>query len=244
MLVLVVMVPIVGLWLAMSRQPRSRWIVAATLVGITAAAFALGLVLPRAAIELTLAAPALGALTVIGGRLFERRRLRSANGGSLRRPAANDDQPHPPADGGGRLVAPADGGGRLGAPALLLGVLVLVEWAVVLVVSVPTTFRPAADKVLPLPDGMRAAVAPHDDSACDSVACRVRIDVTGRAGQSGAELEAELTRHLKARGWGDGCRPVGWLLDGSTECVELAADGNRATILLLGNRENVREKTL
>jgi hypothetical protein len=212
-MVSVAMVPLLGLWLVMSRLARSRWVVAATLVGITAGATVLAQVMPRVVIETSLVAPLLGALAVVGGRQYERRRL-----------------------GPGRA--------RVVVPTFLLGGWLVSSLCAGLVVGLPAPFHPAADRVLPVPDGMRATVGPADDSACGWLSCRVTIDVTGRPGQSAGDLRAELTRHLEARGWGSGCRPVGWLLDGSTECVAIAVHGNRATIELTGNRENVRDTTI
>jgi hypothetical protein len=192
-----------ALWLVMSHRPDRRRLVAVALVALLVAAAGLMLLLPRAAVEIALAAPVLGMLTVLAGRRAERR--------------------------------------RTGPPAAVLGVWVLVVWVAVLMTQSPTPFQPSVDHVLPAPAGLQATVR---DGSCQWLYCEVRIDVAGRPGQSGDALQAELREHLKARGWGDGCRPVGWLLDGSTECVELAVDGNRATINLLGNREAVRDSTI
>ncbi len=205
------MIPVLGLWFTMSRVPRCRWVVAAVIVGIAVvAAVLLGWVVPRARLEIQLAAPPAGVLAVIGGRLVER-----------------------------RILGPA----RRAAPPYVLGICMVTTSFIVLWAGVPVTFHPDAGTVLPLPDGMRAAAVPHNDGACDSIGCVSTIDVIA-ADRSGDKMKAELTRHLRARGWGSGCRPTGWLLDGSTECVEISVRDGGATIRLSGNRENVREQTL
>ncbi|SNY66529.1 hypothetical protein [Paractinoplanes atraurantiacus] len=184
--------------------------VATVLTAIVAvAALALWLV-PRASLEVLLAVPVLGGLTLIAARLFDR-------------PAV---------------------GARSAVPAFLVVGWLLVSLCALLVVSVPGPYFPATDTVLPAPDGLRATVHPHSDADCGSGTCQVTIEITGRPGQAAADLRSELTRHLKARGWGSGCRPTGWLLDGSTACVELSVSDGRATIFLTGNRDNVRATTL
>ncbi|MFF5081834.1 hypothetical protein ACFY36_32690 [Actinoplanes sp. NPDC000266] len=206
-LVCIVMAPVLPLWMVMARQPRSRWPVAALLAAIAAVA-ALGLWLaPRASLEILLAVPVLAALTVIGGRLAERRRLGPAQGA------------------------------RVAVPAFLVACWLPLSVCTLLVVSVPGPFFPSASTVLPAPDGMRATVEPHGDADCGSGTCQLTIEITGRPGQSAGDLRSELTRHLEARGWGSGCRPAGWLLDSSTACVELSVDDGRATVFLSGNRD-------
>jgi hypothetical protein len=206
LLILIAMVPVAGLWLVMARQPRGRWVVTGALAGITAAAGALVILRPRAIIELSLASLLLGAAAVVAGRWGERRRLGPA------------------------------GGARAVVPGYLLGGWLVLGLCAVLLAARPGPFFPATDEVLPAPDGMRATVEPQDDRDCGSGSCQVTIEITGRPGQSGADLRAELTRHLEARGWDTPCRPAGWLIDVSSECVELTVTGGRATVRLTGNR--------
>ncbi|XVU21130.1 hypothetical protein ACQPZJ_28100 [Actinoplanes sp. CA-054009] len=213
-LVFIVMTPVLLLWLVMARQPRSRLLVAAVLAAITAVAALVLCLAPRASLETLLAVPVLAALTVIGGRLAERRRLGPARGA------------------------------RSAVPAVLVAVWLPVGLCSLLALSVPGPFFPSTATVLPAPDGLRATVEPHGDGDCGSGTCQLTIEITGRPGQSTADLRAELTRHLRARGWGAGCRPVGWLLDASTACVELHVRDGRAAVVLSGNRDNVRLVTL
>jgi hypothetical protein len=107
----------------------------------------------------------------------------------------------------------------------------------------PGPFFPAADQVLPLPDGLHATVLPYDDGNCGSGSCARTITVQGRPGQSGEDLYTEAKQHVEARGWGRGCRPAGWLLDRTTECVELTVDAGQVTISLSGNRDDLRDLT-
>lgn len=60
--------------------------------------------------------------------------------------------------------------------------------------------------------------------------------MSGRPGQSGDKVYAEVLKHVEKRGWGHGCRPVGWLLVRSTECIELAMHDDQLTIMLDGSR--------
>ncbi|MEU7752312.1 hypothetical protein [Micromonospora sp. NPDC049171] len=205
--------PILLLWLNMSRAPRIRWLVALFLAGLTALAATLIYFLPRGLLEISLVCVAVAALTVAAARLHERRRL-----GPVHRP------------------------GNVVSTYLLAGWLLVLLCCGVLL-GRPGPFFPAADKVLPLPNGLQATVLPSDDGDCGSGSCQRRITVTGRAGQSGEDLYAEVKRHVEARGWGRGCRPVGWLLDRSTECVDLAMDAGQVTIILSGNRDDLRQVT-
>ncbi|MDI6104728.1 hypothetical protein QLQ12_39675 [Actinoplanes sp. NEAU-A12] len=107
----------------------------------------------------------------------------------------------------------------------------------------PRPFFPSTDTVLPLPDGLRVTVEPYDDSDCRSGSCTRRLTVAGRDGQPEADLYAEVRGHLAARGWGQGCRPVGWLLDRSTQCVGVSVRGLTVVIALSGNRDDLRDLT-
>jgi hypothetical protein len=95
------------------------------------------------------------------------------------------------------------------------------------VLIAPRGFIPPVEDVLPLPDGLTAVAAP---GSCGSSVCTRSITVTGRPGQSTADLETEIARHLVARGWTTECRPAGWLLDRGTTC----ARRNGLTITLSG----------
>lgn len=107
----------------------------------------------------------------------------------------------------------------------------------------PGPFFPPAETVLPLPAGLAATAEPFDDGDCGSASCTRRITVTGRAGQAEADLYAEVRGHLAARGWGQGCRRVGWLLDRSTECVAVSVRAPAVVIALSGNRDDLRDLT-
>lgn len=203
--------PILLFWLVMSRDPRVRWLTAAILAGQAAGASVLAHLLPRGLLEISLAALVLGLATALTGRLIERRRL-----GPARR-------------------------ARVGVATHLLAGWSLVALCTGAVLWQPAPFRPATDGVLPLPDGLHATVRPAGDGDCGSASCTRTITVTGRPEQADADLHAELERHVRTRGWGSGCRPVGWLLDRSTECVELAVRDGRVTISLSGSRERLRQ---
>jgi hypothetical protein len=100
----------------------------------------------------------------------------------------------------------------------------------------PAPFFPAAGEVLPLPAGLNATVVPYGDGDCGSGACTRTITIAGRPGQSADELRAEVERHLAARDWGTGCRPVGWILHRATECVEVTGNADQLTVSLSGLR--------
>jgi hypothetical protein len=124
----------------------------------------------------------------------------------------------------------------------------LAGWALVAVACSgallrPGPFFPAVETVLPVPAGLGVTVEPIDGGNCGSASCTRRITVTGRAGQAPADLYAEVRGHLAARGWGDGCRRVGWLLDRSTECVGVSVRGVTVVIALSGNRDDLRDLT-
>jgi hypothetical protein len=210
-LIVILTGPILLLWLAMSRTSRMRWIVAAALVGEAAIAGVLIDFLPRGFFEVALGVLILGVATVATGRLIDRRRL-----------------------------------GPAGQTRVRVARHLLVGWALTAlmcggVVLKPGPFFPETDEVLPLPDGLHATVAPTDRGGCGSGVCSRTITVTGRPGQANDDLYAEIKRHVKARGWGSQCRPVGWLLVRTTECVELAARDGQVTIFLSGNRDDVRD---
>jgi len=209
-LVLIVIGPILLLWLTMSRVPRVRWLTALILTGLALVAAALIYLLPRGVLEILFACVVLAPVTVVLSYVAERSQL-----GQSRH---------------ARVIV---------ANCLLVGWLV-----VVLCCSVPLwrpgPFFPSADTVLPIPAGLHATVDQVDDGDCGSGSCTRTITVTGRPLQSGQDLYAEMRRHLKARGWGTGCRPVGWLLDRSTECVELYLAGDKVTIALAGDRDDLR----
>lgn len=210
LLVLIAIGPILLLWLLMSRMPRVRWLAALILTGLTAVAVTLIFLLPRGGREVLLACLVLALATVVFSRVVERRRL-----GRSRQT---------------RVVVPSY---------LLTGWLFVVLCCSTMLWR-PAPFFPLADTVLPLPDGLPATVNPVDDGDCSSGSCMRTITVTGRLGQTGQDLYSETRRHLKARGWGGGCRPVGWLLDPTTECVELSLADGQVTISLSGNRDNLR----
>ncbi|AEV84539.1 hypothetical protein ACWT_3516 [Actinoplanes sp. SE50] len=203
---LIALGPILLLWLLMSRAPRTRWIIAAGLAGQAATACLLFHVFPRGVLEISLSVLVLSVATAVTGRLVERRRLGPAK--QTRVGVAT----HLLA--GWSLLALLCGGG----------------------IARPGPFFPETDGVLPLPEGLHATVRPTHDADCGSGSCTRTITVTGRPGQRGDDLYDELKRHLEKRGWGSGCRPVGWLLDRSTACVELFVAGNEVTIDLSGNR--------
>ncbi|WP_406061494.1 hypothetical protein [Micromonospora sp. NBC_00860] len=205
--------PILLMWLFMSRVPRIRWLVALCLAGLTVLAGTLIHFLPRGLWEISLTCLAVAVLVVVAARLYEHRRL-----------------------------GPGNQAGMVVSTRLLAGWL-LVVLCCGAVLGRPGPFFPATDQVLPLPNGLQATVLPYDDGNCGSGSCQRTITVTGRTGQSGEDLYAEVKRHVKARGWGRGCRPVGWLLDRSTECIELAADAGQVTISLSGNRDDLRHLT-
>lgn len=48
-----------------------------------------------------------------------------------------------------------------------------------------------------------------------------------------------MLKHVEKRDWGHGCRPVGWLLVRSTECLELAVHDDQLTIMLEGSRDDL-----
>ncbi len=115
----------------------------------------------------------------------------------------------------------------------LLAVWIVTVLCVGAVIGKPEPFYPAGETILPLPAGLRAA---DQLIGCGSGSCTRKITVTGRPGQSGEDLQAELTRHSDSRGWTGGCRPVGWLLNRSSECIDVVRNGDQVTIFLSGNR--------
>ncbi|OKI86482.1 hypothetical protein A6A27_39960 [Micromonospora sp. CB01531] len=209
-LVMFAMGPTLLLWLPMSRVSRTRWLVALALAGLTALAATLIHFLPRGLWEISLACLAVALLVVAAARLAERRRR-----------------------GPGSQAGVA-------VPTLLFAGWLLVVLCCGAVLGRPGPFFPAADRVLPMPDGLHATVHPYDDADCGSGSCMRTMTVRGRPGQSSEDVYAEVKWHVKARGWGRGCRPVGWLLDRTTECIELAVEGNQVTIFLSGNRDDLR----
>ena len=98
----------------------------------------------------------------------------------------------------------------------------------------PGPFFPPADAVLPLPAGLNATVEPAGD--CGSGSCTRTIAVAGRPGQSGDDLQAEVERHARTRGWTTACRPAGWLLDRTSACLLLTQQGDHLRISLSGSR--------
>ncbi len=101
----------------------------------------------------------------------------------------------------------------------------------------PGPFVPATDLVLPLPDCLTATPSSSEEGICGSGSCTRTITVTGRPGQSGADLLSEVRAHLQVRGLPDqACRPMGWLLDTSATCVELSTSDTAVTIALSGAR--------
>jgi hypothetical protein len=210
LLVLIAIGPILLLWLLMSRVPRVRWLAALILTGLTTVAVTLIYLLPRGGREILLTCLVLALATVVLSRLAERRRL-----------------------GPSRLT-------RVIVPSYLLAGWLFVVLCCSAMLWRPAPFFPSADTVLPLPDGLQATVNPVNDGDCGSGSCTRTITVTGRRGQTGQDLYWEMRTHLKARGWGGGCRPVGWLLDRTTECVELSLADGQVTIPLSGHRDDLR----
>jgi hypothetical protein len=206
-LVLIVTVPILLLWLPMSRVSQIRWLVALVIASLTALGAMLVHFLPRGLLEITLSCLTLVLVTVLAARLIERRRL-----------------------GPGSRA-------RVVVPTHLLAGWVLVALLCGAVVWRPGGFFPSTGGVLPLPDGLSAGVQPYDDRDCGSGACARTITVTGRPGQSGEDLYTEVKGHVNARGWGRECRPVGWLLDRRAECIELTLKGDQVEIVLWGVRD-------
>jgi hypothetical protein len=209
LLVLLVTVPMLPLWLLMSRLPRNWWLVVGFLAGQIAVAVLLVGFQPRGRFEISLACLVVMLSTTVVARLLERRRLG---------PAAQR-----------RVIVSTN----------LLAGWVLIVLCLGGVLLRPGPFFPDADEVLPLPDGLHATVNPSGDRDCGSGSCERIITVTGRTGQTGDELYAEVKRHVEGRGWGPGCRPVGWLLDRSTECVELTRSETQTAIVLSGTRTRV-----
>ncbi|NMO54141.1 hypothetical protein HH310_23525 [Actinoplanes sp. TBRC 11911] len=199
LLTLLLSVPLLVLWIAMSRAPRTRWTVSATIAGLAVIAGVTIYLVPRGTVEISLGWLVLSLSAVVAGHAIERRRVSA-----------------------------------LFAAWLVLTVLAgLVAWR-------PGPFYPATGGVLPLPDGLHATVQPTGDGDCGSASCSRTITASGRPGQSGDDLWAEVRQHVISRGWGHGCRPAGWLLDRSTECVELAVHDGLLTITLSGNRDDLR----
>ncbi|MEV0897931.1 hypothetical protein [Actinoplanes sp. NPDC049802] len=208
LLVLMLVGPMLLLWLVMSRTPWTRWIIAAGLAGQAAIAGMLVHFFPRGFLEISLSVLVLALATCVTGRLVERRRLGPA------------------------------GQARVGVATHLLAGWSLVALLIGATLWRPAPFFPATDKVLPLPDGLRATVRSSGDANCGSGSCTRTITVTGRPGQGDDDLYEEVKRHVKKRGWSSGCRPTGWLLDQTAECVELAVVDNRVTIYLSGHRDD------
>jgi hypothetical protein len=133
------------------------------------------------------------------------------------------------------VVTVAPGGpprsARATAPGSLVAGWVVVALVVGAVLFRPGPFHPAADTVLPMPSGLQVVVKPAGDGGCGAGSCPLAIIVTGGPGR---DVEAEVRRHLADRGWGSGCRPVGWLIDRSTECAEVVPGAGHVTILLSG----------
>lgn len=203
----VVIGPVLVLWLVMSRVPRIRWVVAAGLAAILVAVGVLAALLPRGSAEILVVGLLLAGGAVLAGRRAER-----------------------------RIAGPATGL-RARAPAWLLGGwLGLLACGVGLMVR-PGPFHPGAGLVLPLPGGLTAVAEPTGAGSCGTGMCTTHLTVTGRAGQTDADLISELRRHLESRGWGDGCRPVGWLLVPGRACANVVTHNGQVTISLTGLRD-------
>ena len=202
--------PVLLLWLAMSRVPRIRSLVALALVATTALAVALIRLFPRAELEIFLSSLVLAVATVVAARVVERRRL-----GPSRQP---------------RAVASTH---------LLTG------WVVVAAVGAailwwPGPFYPKAERILPMPEGLRATVQPTDGARCGSGLCTTVVDVTGPSGRTVTDVQAQVREHVAARQW-LGCRPVGWLLDPSTVCIDVVRNGDHVRVNLDGVRDRVTD---
>jgi hypothetical protein len=208
--VLIAVGPVLLLSLLTSRVPQIRWVTALILTGLIAVAVTLIFLVPRGGREALLACLVLALATVVSARVAERRRL-----------------------GPSRQT-------RAVVPSYLLAGWLFVVLCCLTVLWRPAPFFPSADTVLPLPNGLQATVNPVDDGDCGSGLCTRTITVTGRLGQTGQDLYSDMRRHLQARGWGGGCRPAGWLLDRTTECVELSLTDGQVTVSLSGSRDDVR----
>ncbi|WP_204294452.1 hypothetical protein [Actinoplanes campanulatus] len=202
----IMLVPILLLWLPMSRSAVSRWTVAAILAVVIVAASGVVTVAPRGLFETAVAALALSAVAVVIARFRERRLL-----------------------GPGRQR-------RVTLPSKLLVAWLLFVCLCIGVLLRPNPFLPSADLVLPLPDGLHATVVENEGSACGSGSCTRTILVTGRPGQSPATLHTEVVAHVTGRDQAPGCQPIGWLLSPATECTAVYTDRDRVVITLTGLR--------
>lgn len=196
------------LWLPATRNPRRRWRVAAILAAIAVAAAVLARLVPIATAEASLGGYALAVL--VAG-------------------VAWGWEPKSVAGAWGRAPEP----GRRRWPMLVGAGLTLVLLCLTAVFLRPEPFTPSAEEILPLPDGLTATV---EDGGCGSGACTRYLGVTGRPGQSPADLTAELGRHLKARGWDADCRRAGWILVRGRECAYVVDGGDKVSIELSGTR--------
>jgi len=199
--------PFLLLWLPMARTRRLRWLVAVGLASLTVAAALLAEAFPRGIFEIMLAALVVAVTVVAVASAAERRRLRP--------------QPPPP---------------RVSWLRMLFVVVLLAVLCGYGALLRPGPFFPPADAVLPLPAGLNATVEPSGDGDCGSGSCTRTITVTGRPGQSGDDLQAEVERHARTRGWTTACRPAGWLLDRTSACLLLTQQGDRLKISLSGTR--------
>ncbi|MCA2218185.1 hypothetical protein [Jidongwangia harbinensis] len=197
------------LWLSTARTRRLRWLVAAGLAALAAAAALLATAFPPALVEITLMSMAVAMVVVAVAGARQRRRLGPAPASWARWPF--------------RIAA----------------CLLVMSLCAIAVVLRPGPFLPSTDTVLPLPAGLHAAVEPPDDGSCGTGSCTQTITVTGPPGQPGADVYAAVRRHVADRGWGRGCRRAGWLLDRTTACIELAQRDDRVMIHLSGDRDDL-----
>jgi hypothetical protein len=92
---------------------------------------------------------------------------------------------------------------------------------------------PSSAELFPLPADMHAAPAkgPNGENGCDNGphACWTYYRITGRPGESAADLTGRIQRHLReAKGWDvqRPCRPVHWLTQQSPTdfCINVTSD--------------------
>ncbi|WP_203835551.1 hypothetical protein [Winogradskya humida] len=195
-------------WLVIARSGRVRWPVAAALVLLGGAAWLGVRAFPLGTAEINLGGLVLAVALVAAGREVERRTL--GPGPRL------------------RVVWPFR---VLASLSLLLVCCASSDWIR------PEPFFRGSDVVLPLPAGLHATVEPHDAADCGTGVCTAHITVTGRPGQSAADLQAELRAHARTRGWTSDCRPAGWILTKGQECLTVGLTSAGAQITLEGSRD-------
>ncbi|BCY06078.1 hypothetical protein [Actinoplanes sp. L3-i22] len=125
--------------------------------------------------------------------------------------------------------------------AALNAVLCCAGGPVLLLVEQRVTEAPAPDGVLPLPDGLRGVQeGPTGREACGNATCITYVRVTGRPGQSDADLAAEVRRHIASR-HADGCHRLGLLVDRRKLCTSVGQghDGSVSIVLELAGGDGI-----